>query len=586
MHDGEGWKDSFGHGIIFNTDGISPFKSSKVTVWPVLIALSILPPTIRMNKDNVITLAIWSGESKPPMSVLLRPLVSLLNDLQKNGIDLETTHGTRFVHFTPAFGLFDLVAKAPVLKMNQFNGVNGCPTCLNPGIRTVSQYYPPDSSCGLRTNESVMKDAEDAERSKSVVQGIKGKSPLTGVVNLVNDIPVDYMHCVLEGVTKWLLEKWLNSCNHTSPFYIGNQVKQIDKDLVQQRPPHDFARAPRSLERHRKHWKANELRNWLLYYSLPLLENRLTPLYLHHYSLMVCAIHILLRSHLTEIQIQAAETMLFDFYIMLPELYGINSCTLNAHCLTHLAYYVRIWGPLWTHSLFGFESMNGHLVSMLHSKRKLAEQLIFSIDVSHTIGMLSDQLAGKENVDTMEFLKPMSSLLQKRNNMTMISTGVYSIGPLSKLNINEEEQSAITGVTHYNLAEMTMFKKLYYHNTIIQAFSDRGKRDSSICCFISCGSKEYGRVLMFTLTPPLALIKAYQKTSSSFLKSIGHSVRQKLQDYTRVDVLSSFIIQVKNDLKPACAIPLSCIVNKCVLVSCQNSSYSYIIHVPNNYEHH
>ncbi len=67
--------------------------------------------------------------------------------------------------------------------------------------------------------------------------------------------------------------------------------------------------------------------------------------------------------------------MITDFYVMVPELYGFNGCTLNVHCLTHLAHYVRLWGPLWTESLFGFESMNGHMVSMLHSKRKLAEQL-------------------------------------------------------------------------------------------------------------------------------------------------------------------------------------------------------------------
>ncbi len=32
---------------------------------------------------------------------------------------------------------------AVILEINQFNGVNGCPSCLNPGVRTVSQYYPP-----------------------------------------------------------------------------------------------------------------------------------------------------------------------------------------------------------------------------------------------------------------------------------------------------------------------------------------------------------------------------------------------------------------------------------------------------------
>ena len=48
-------------GIIFNTDGISPFKSSLVTIWPVLIALTNLPPNIRMNKDNLITVAVGLG---------------------------------------------------------------------------------------------------------------------------------------------------------------------------------------------------------------------------------------------------------------------------------------------------------------------------------------------------------------------------------------------------------------------------------------------------------------------------------------------------------------------------------------------
>ncbi len=57
-------------------------------------------------------------------------------------------------------------------------------------------------------------------------------------------------------------------------------------------------------------------------------------------------------------QIVAAEELLKDFYSMLPSLYGTNSCTLNAHSLIHLGMFVRLWGPLWTHSLFGFESFN------------------------------------------------------------------------------------------------------------------------------------------------------------------------------------------------------------------------------------
>ena len=105
-----------------------------------------------------------------------------------------------------------------------------------------------------------------------------------------------------------------------------------------------FHEASKSM--HRKFWKASEFQNWLLYYSLLLLINVLPPLYLHHFSLLVCAMHILLQSQLSEIQIQAAEEMLVTFYELLPKLYGDKNCTLNAHLLIHLTKYVRLWGHL------------------------------------------------------------------------------------------------------------------------------------------------------------------------------------------------------------------------------------------------
>lgn len=285
-------------GIIFNTDGVSPFKSSQLTV---IIALSNLPANIRMLKDNLITVAIWVGDSKPRFEILFEPLIELFRKLEANGVKIGTAHGPTVIKFQPWYGLFDLVAKAPILNMMQFNGKYGCPTCLHPGTWTSTRYYLPGQSYSLRTNEQVIENAEEAETSNSIVKGIKGKSALTNVVDLVNSIPVDYMHCVLEGVTKWMLEKWFSSTCHRSPFYLGKFLKKVDANLLDQHPPHDFSRAPRSIQKHRKYWKASELCNWLLYYSLPVLMHVLPPLYFHHYSLLVCAIHILLQSELNNL---------------------------------------------------------------------------------------------------------------------------------------------------------------------------------------------------------------------------------------------------------------------------------------------
>lgn len=126
---------------------------------------------------------------------------------------------------------------------------------------------------------------------------------------------------------------------------------------------------------HRNFWKASEFRSWLLYYSLPLLLGQLPPLYLQHYALLVCAMHILLQPQLTEGKIAAAEEMLRDFIHFLPELYSETECTLNAHLLLHICDHVRHWGPLWVFSTFGFESMNGYLVGHIHATYRVADQL-------------------------------------------------------------------------------------------------------------------------------------------------------------------------------------------------------------------
>lgn len=54
--------------------------------------------------------------------------------------------------------------------------------------------------------------------------------------------------------------------------------------------------------------------------------------------------------------------------------------------------------------------------------------------------------------------------------------------------------------------------------------------------------------------------------------------------YADVDLISSFIIQASKDLLPIIAVPISDIVNKCIKVSVE--AHTYIVKIPNNYEHH
>ena len=154
----------------FNTDGISPFKSSSLTIWPIYLAFTNLPPCIRTNKVNLVTCAFWVGQTKPPMKIFLKPIQTLLSRLAKRGVALSTSSSVRL---KPLFGVLDLIAKAPALNMKQHNGRHGCPVCVHPGTWDGTRVYLPGNEHPLRTHKSMIQDAIKAENTQQAVNGIQ-----------------------------------------------------------------------------------------------------------------------------------------------------------------------------------------------------------------------------------------------------------------------------------------------------------------------------------------------------------------------------------------------------------------------------
>ena len=85
--------------------------------------------------------------------------------------------------------------------------------------------------------------------------GIKGPSWLSCLrsFNMVQGIAVDYMHGVLEGVTKLLLTLWMEAsqdCLWSVP------AKEVDKRMKEVLVPSAINPLPRGVS-DRKHWKGN-----------------------------------------------------------------------------------------------------------------------------------------------------------------------------------------------------------------------------------------------------------------------------------------------------------------------------------------
>ena len=186
--------------------------------------------------------------------------------------------------------------------------------------------------------------------------------------NLAAGGVIDSMHCIFLGVMdKTLMTLWFDGKYRSKPFSIRNKVRIIlfsiehtdsqrnynsqrrrcDERLTTIQVPHDFNRAIKSLE-HVKQWKgfacmntvhklhihfeslcclcsyltASEFRSWVLYYSLPVLNDILPEPYLSHYALLVGAVHVFLSDNITKDMFLWADAALQKFCELFEELYG------------------------------------------------------------------------------------------------------------------------------------------------------------------------------------------------------------------------------------------------------------------------
>ena len=62
---------------------------------------------------------------------------------------------------------------------------------------------------------------------------------------------------------------------------------------------------------------------------------------------------------------------------------GLKHCKINIHLLSHLPHYVKLFGPLWTHSAFVFEDTIGYLVKKSHGTHDVANQVHIIYYIMH-----------------------------------------------------------------------------------------------------------------------------------------------------------------------------------------------------------
>ena len=126
--------------------------------------------------------------------------------------------------------------------------------------------------------------------------------------------------------------------------------------------------------------------------------------YTHHLSLLVSAVHILLSDNIKTDDLELVNQMLLTFYQSAGDLYSINVYTSNMHSLVHLVSLVKLWGPLWAYSMFGFENINGYLGTTFHGTKKITSQMTFFIQLKQTLPGKLQELRTTESTETKTYI--------------------------------------------------------------------------------------------------------------------------------------------------------------------------------------
>jgi len=230
-----------------NSDGIPLFKSSKVSLWPLLYTVNELDYNI--SRKNVLCLGIWFGNEKPNFSCFLNPFIKPAINIASNGIDWK--HEDNTINSKVFFPLLvaDSVARPMLQGLKQFNGSYGCTWCLlkgqsltsNTNVKSRSWIYPPVSlrDIELRTKAQFIGHLRKLEemlqfsKKTECCFGIKlaSKLILFPKFDIVNGFVFDYMHTCLLGISRTFTNMWLDSKNHSQPYYIGLNSSLIDSKL-------------------------------------------------------------------------------------------------------------------------------------------------------------------------------------------------------------------------------------------------------------------------------------------------------------------------------------------------------------------
>ncbi len=237
-----------------NIDGLPLQKSNKYQFWPILCSICNV-------KSCPFVVALYGGTSKPKnLEEFLTDLVSELSDLITNGFVIND------LHYAVKFRAFvcDAPARAFVKSIASHTAKHACERCTTVGVYTDRRV--------VFINDVAAKRTDVDFRANQYPHHKYASSPILLIpgLDVVQSFVLDSMHLLYLGVCR----RFLTFLKSGPNIKLSNGQLQVMSDrliTIAKYTPSEFVRRHRSIFELEK-WKATELRQFILYTGLIVME--------------------------------------------------------------------------------------------------------------------------------------------------------------------------------------------------------------------------------------------------------------------------------------------------------------------------
>ena len=371
-------------GLMINLDWFQPFKHSKYSIGAIYMTVMNLPRSARYKPENVMLVGILPGPSEPSdINSFLDPLVNELNAFwQGKELHVHGETSKKVIRCALLCASCDLPAGRKLCGFLSYNAHYGCSRCLKffSGTAGEMDYSGFDrDNWPKRTVAQHRMVASEIQKcnTKSSIAAKESGYRYTKLLELPYFSPsrmlaIDPMHNLYLGTGKHIL-KDIWSDGGLIPESKFEQIQgRIDRMVV----PPDIGRIPNKIKSGFSKFTADQLKNWIVYFSIIALKDVLNGADLECWRHFVLACRLLSSKVLESTEIQLADALLMRFCKRVQQMYGKKIITPNMHMHAHPCECIMDFGPSHSFWLFAFERYNGLMGKQPNNNRSIEVQFM------------------------------------------------------------------------------------------------------------------------------------------------------------------------------------------------------------------